>query len=330
MGIPRVPADCTRPVGSADSDVVRLCGYLQVDPRRFMSEQQRYFARLTELLRFHRVLGSSDCLDASTFRSAVRQFQHSVGRPADGIPDEDTLWELNYSWTMSHRRGLVALNPDGSTPVSRAVNAESPAFLQVRDDVAEAVRAWQRDLQVAGVAIRFAAARRRPFDPSGRRCADLIHYAATSVDLHPWFGTTTRDLRALGRDRFVVTDDGDAWPVWARTHAGEEVSLDAFGWSAGQLRSRRVHGPFLDVTAVAAVHGLAPTRACSPTRDRRPDCWHFEHQAAVVAGISQFGCEVLRLRANSEVGFQSQEWLWQQRKQILGVGRGWRTRPIST
>jgi hypothetical protein len=324
---PQRSAPGTAARGSAESDLVDLCRYLRVKPERFDGGRDRYFSALTALLRFHQVIGHTEHVEAGTFRSATREFQRAVGLSADGIPGEDTLWELNYSWTMANRLELVTCEmDDGTPPGTRHVDAQHGCLsVRVRSDVAPALTAWRTDLRTAGVPLTSSGARREltaVLAPG--RSVTSIHYGAAAVDLATTMGMTTEGPVDPDDQPYTIAADGDRWRVWARTDYGVEVSLDAVSWANGGIDTRRVEGRFLDVTAAAAVHGLVPIgpRSCFPRHYPSAEWWHFESAAALVPWISQFGCEVLRLRANSEPAFQAQRRLWAARKRIFRRGSG--------
>lgn len=308
--------------GSADSDLVDLCRHLRIDREAFEGHRQRYFATLARLLVFHEVVGETDMIEADSFRSAVREFQRSVGLEADGIPGEHTLWELNYSWTMANRLGLVSLDMDDGAPAGAAhADAEHGRLVvHVRADVAPAVAAWRTDLRAAGVPMISSGARRSFTDSTPSSGSDVsTHYGAAAVDLATSMGMTTQGPIDPDHQPYVVTSEGDRWRVWARSESGTEARLEAVSWTRGVLEVRSREGRFLDVTAIAASHGMTAIRPRSsfPADYTGANWWHFQSDAALVPWISQFGCEILRLQANSEASFHAQRALWLRRKRIF-------------
>lgn len=310
---------------SANSDLVELLRYLHIEPKRFERGRDRYFSTLTTLLRFHGVIAETEHVEADTFRSATREFQRAVGLEADGIPGEDTLWELNYSWTMANRLELVSCAmDDGAPPGTPHVDADHGyPSVRVRSDVAPALTAWRTELRTAGVPLVSSGARRELTSTvvPGRSVAS-IHYSAAAVDLAATMGMTSQGPVGPADQPYLVTEDGEGWRVWARAESGVELRLVAVSWGSGRTRTRVVEGRFLDVTAAAAAHGLTPIRPRPDFPDQYPSAewWHFQSNAALVPWISQFGCEVLRLRANSEPAFHAQRPLWEARKRIFHRG----------
>lgn len=318
---------------SAARDVDDLCGYLRIEHHQFERHQDRYFSALSALLCFHEITPTGEIVDAATFRNAVREFQQSVGLERDGIPGEKTLWELNYSWAMANRLGLSTVELDSSAG-ARGVLADpgnGQVAALVRTDMAQALRAWRSELLDAGVPLvaevrsRHTITDENAFEQS---CA-AIHLTGLAVDLDPLTGMTSQGPIDPEDQPYTITDNGTSWRVWARSPAGTDVQLSAISWAHGASHVRQVEGRFLDLTAIAARHGMRPVAPAPsfPIHYEGAAWWHFEFHAGLVPWLSQFGCEVLRLKTNSESALRTNRLLWAERHRIFCCNRdGWGTR----
>ncbi|MEU4689805.1 peptidoglycan-binding domain-containing protein [Actinoplanes sp. NPDC023714] len=315
---------------ATDRDLDALRSYLAVAPERFAAHQDRYFDRLGELLVFHRVVGDRRDVHAGTFRQAVRHFQSAAGLAADGIPGEDTAWELNRGWAESRRLPTVVVEMDQWTPPG--VPHHDPddhgySSMRVRSDVAGAARGMRAELNEAGVLMTTAGAL-RPLDAvvsSGRKPTS-IHYCGAAFDLSTTSGMV-RSARADARNQlYVITASGDRWNVWARSDRGVQRDLDAVEWHNGSTSVRPVSGRFLDVTAVAARHGFHPIgpRSEFPAKYGNAEWWHFQNHPVLVPWISQFGPEILALTTIDEADLQERPRLWAECRRLFQRGRnGW-------
>lgn len=333
MRADRVRSDPPWRTTAAEHDIADLCGLLQIERRQFERDQDRYFAALSVLLCFHEITVPGETVDAATFRAAVRAFQRAAGLEPDGIPGEKTLWELNYSWVMAHRVGLVSVELDniGGARGTPTEAGRRQVAVQVRADMAAALSAWRSELLAAGVPLVCDTRHRRTMvaeDAFGQP-GTAAHFAGLAVDLDPMAGMTSRGPFDAEDQPYAVTTDGTGWRVWARSPVGAEVRLSAVGWTRGALRVRRVDGRFLDLTAIAARHGLTGVAPGPSFPDHYEDAawWHFQYQAGLVPWLSQFGCEVLRLKTNSETALRANHLLWAERHRIFCCSRhGWGTR----
>lgn len=314
---------------SAESDVRDLCCYLGVTPESFAKKQDRYLAGLSELLTFHEVIGPADRVDASSFRAAVKEFQRAAGLTVDGLPGEETLWELNYVWALAHRVELVELTMDEPAPAGREhVDDEHRVrSIQVRSDVAAAIAGLRDDLHAAGAPLTSSGALRKLTGarPTARSTTS-IHHCAAAFDLATTMGMITQGPVRPEDQPYVITTDSGRWRVWAKALSGSELTLDAVTWAYGATKTRRTTGRFLDVTATAAARGLRGIRPGSTFPDDylAAEWWHLQASDVLVPWVSQFGSEVLRLRANAESAFQAQPAMWTMRKRIFGRAiNGW-------
>ncbi len=326
-----------RQASLAERDVADLCSYLRIERRQFERDQDRYFAALSALLRFHEITVPAETVDAATFRAAVREFQRSVGLEPDGIPGEKTLWELNYSWAMANRLGLVSVELDGADGAQgpRAEPGHGRVAVQVRADMARALGAWQSELLAAGVPlVSDAHGRRRATDEDAfEQPGAAVHLAGLAVDLDPITGMTEQGPIDPEDQPYTITKEGTGWRVWARSWAGTDVQLSAISWASGASCVRQVEGRFLDLTTIAARHGMSPVAPGPgfPTRYQDAAWWHFQYHAGLVPWLSQLGCEVLRLKTNSETALRTNRLLWAERHRIFCCSRhGWGTSLLST
>lgn len=312
-----------------DSDVTSLCRYLRVSEEQFAGEEDRYFTRLGELLTFHGVTTSVDEIDRWTFRDAVRSFQQASGLDDDGIPGEDTLWELNSPWAQADQLDLVRVAMDDGAPSGTPHVDSDHGYLsiRVRSDVAAAVAGLREDLNAAGVPLTSSGAT-RSLDAavSTGRSSTSIHYSAAAVDLATTSGMTTQGPVAPADQPYVVTEDGAGWRVWAWSDAGDDLTLDIVEWADGATTVRPVEGRFLDVTTAAHHRGLQPIgpRSSFPRSYQSAEWWHFQSSEVLVPWVSQFGSEILRLRPRTEQDLRARPPLWDARKRIFHRGsNGW-------
>ncbi len=315
---------------SAEADVAALCGYLGVTREDFAAGQDRYFGRLGELLRFAGVDGADD-VGPETFRDLVRAFQRANGLSADGIPGEDTLWELNAPWSDARALTLVRVPMDTWTPPGVTTHVEDRhgySAMRVRSDVADAVTALRAELNAHGVLMTTSGASRSlDATVTAGRSATSIHYSGAAFDLATVSGMTRDFPQADATNQlYVVTEDGARWRVWARSSSGQSLTLDAVEWRNGATSTRQVSGLFCDVTEVCAAHGFRPIgpRSSFPGDYLSAEWWHFQNEEVLVPWASQFGAEILALDTVSQATLQAQPAIWANRKRIFQRGRnGW-------
>jgi hypothetical protein len=318
------------PSSDGEADVAALCRYLGISPDAFVVEQDRYFARLGDLLSFHGTVGSPEELGRGTFREAVRDFQRQHRLDDDGIPGEDTLWELNQRWAEARDLALVRVEMDLWTPPGVATHDQDRhgyRAASVRSDVAEDVAGLRADLNAVGVLMTTSGAT-RPLDArvSAGRSATSIHYSAAAIDLATVSGMIRSAAADATNQLYVVTQDGGRWRVWARSGSAQEQTLNAVEWADGATSTRAVEGRFVDVTAMAAARnltGIGP-RSTFPDSYLSAEWWHLQTSTALVPWISQFGAEVISLADRSLADLQAQAPLWGARKRIFRkAGNGW-------
>lgn len=314
----------------ADADLEPLWRYLGITEEEFQAEASRYLSRMGELLTFHGVTQSADEVDETSLRAAVSQFQQQRGMAVDGLAGEDTLWELNASWALANQLDLVRLEMDAWTPPGVATHDDDQhgySSARLRSDCADSVAQWRGELNAAGVPLTTSGAT-RSLDAVVRtgRSPTSIHYSAAAIDLATPSGMARMGAVRAEELAYVVTEESGRWRVWARSEAGEELALDIVEWSGGATTARRVEGRFLDVTAAAARHGLAPIgpRSTFPGDYQSAEWWHFQSSDVLVPWVSQFGSEILRLRGTTESDLQSRAALWEVRKRIFHKkSHGW-------
>ena len=321
------PGPATSP---AEADVAALCRYLRVDRTEFAAEQDRYFARLGELLAFSGTVSTAEEVSAGTFRAAVRQFQEQNGLGADGIPGEDTLWELNTAWVQSRQLSLVRVEMDRWTPPGADRHDEAEhgyGAVRVRSDVAEAVAGLRADLNAVGVLLTSSgAARSLSATVTAGRSSTSIHYSAAAVDLATTSGMLAGTAANAENQLYVVTREGDRWRIWSRSDSGDEQSLEAVEWRRGRTSTRRVQGRFVDVTAAAGQRGLQQIgpRSTFPDNYLSAEWWHLQSAEVLVPWASQFGAEILSLATSTEAALRAQPGMWADRKRIFHRGtNGW-------
>ena len=319
-----------RPRGDADADVAALCRYLGISTGDFTADQDRYFARLGELLTFHGVVDAPEEVGADTFRPAVREFQQQHQLDDDGIPGEDTLWELNESWAEARDLALVRVELDLWTPPGVGSHQQDRHGYQaatVRSDVADDVAGLRADLNALGVLMTTSGATRSlDATVTAGRSPTSIHYSAAAIDLATVSGMTRTATANATNQLYVITAEGGRWRVWARSESGDERSLDAVEWADGGTSTRAVEGRFVDVSALAAARnlvGIGP-RSTFPDNYLSAEWWHLQSSSVLIPWISQFGAEIISLADHTVADVRARRPIWDVRKRIFHkASNGW-------
>jgi hypothetical protein len=305
-----------------NADLRSLLGYLNVTADEFAPHEGRYFERLGELLA-DAGTDPGAALDQDNFREAVRAYQRRIGAGADGIPGQDTLWELQVNW--ANRRNLELVRVDADVWLPPGVTKWDPDrhgydSFQLREDAVPQYNQLQDEVLAVGAVITSAGSFRdvRAAVTPGRS-ATSMHYSGLALDLSTSTGMGDPDV-----DPYIVTRDGDRWRVWARATGGTEHELDAVVWRNGATTTRRVRATVVDFTAMAARNGFSRIgpRSCFPGNYLCAEWWHFQCDRLLVPWISQFGIELLSLALYDQGDIQGVPDIWQNRKLIFR--RSWR------
>ena len=280
------------------SDFDSLLAYMGISETTFAPFEAAYFVGLSDLLGLYGVFSPAGVFDRETFGDGVRQFQSEHGLDADGIPGQDTLWEMQAPVAEARALELIEVPADIWVRPPRTIADHDEAkdgydFFRLRADVADMYLTLRDAAIGAGATITSAGSYRRLSEAVGKgRSATSFHYAALALDLATVSGMLDPEV-----DPYIVTSDGDYWRVWARTAQGMEQTLDAVVWSGGKTDVKSVTARVLDFTALAVSHGFERIRPRSafPEDYLSAEWWHFQCEAVVTPWISQFGIEMLAL-----------------------------------
>ncbi len=305
---------------SPPSELLGLLRYLGLDYATFSAHEDRYFDALRDLLAYNGMVGATDKLDRTNYQDAVLRFQGSRSLLMNGIPDEDTLWELQSGRAKSRRLRLVDVAADvwpgrpglKSTPLRQDAAA---AYNQLRDEVKA----------LGGVMTSDGSLRGLTAEVSAGRSSTSLHYTGLAFDL-----STSTGMRDPETDPYIVTGEWPGWHVWARASGGIERELDAVVWRDGRVVAQRVSARVIDLTTAAVRHGFIDIgfRYGFPDDYSCAEWWHFQYEAALVPCISQFGAELLSLSIYSEDKLKAVKSIWDSRKLIRNRGRdGWVSTP---
>lgn len=276
------------------------------------------------LLRLGYNLGSVDGQFGEKTEDALIQFQEAEGLYADGIFGsrslevmEQALSELTLELQSPGADSVTASSerlPFVRVPADAYRDGYDRFFL--RADVAEAYLRVRDKVTEAGGRLTSSGARRlltARVSPS--RSATSFHYTGRALDLYVASG-----MESPGRDPFVITADGERyWRVYARAPGGEDMEIDAVTYRS-RLRSRRIKGKFLDLTALFEVEGFARIRARKSFYTGGSwlgaEWWHFQYENGLEAGVSTFGGELLRVYPEATLRSTPP---WQYRDRVFKV-----------
>ena len=292
--------------GEPPPELAALLHYLAVDRYTFLQYEATYLSGLGELLVQEGAEGATAGVDLSSYRRTVRRFQESRALPATGIPDDDTLWELQIERARSNQMDLVEVEAD-LWPGRGGVGS-----MLLREDAAGAynrLRAAVREL--GGVVTSDGSMRELSAEVSAGRSATSLHYTGLAFDM-----ATRTGMQDPESDPYLVTREGPGWHVWARARGGLERELDAVVWTGGATSTQRVSARVLDFTEMALGHGFRDIgfRDCFPGSYYCAEWWHFNYEAALVPFASQFGIELLKLRRYTEPQLSAYGPIWENRK----------------
>jgi len=308
-----------------NDDLRDLLRYLGIGYEAFAPWERIYFDRLAELLRMHGTIGTTDFIDQSNFKDAIREFQSSEGLGVDGIPGENTLWALQVDWARG--RSLAVQRVDADTWVRPGLGAHDPSRdgfdrFRLRQDIVHRYFDLHDEVIAAGGLLTSSGSfRSLDATVTAGRSAKSMHYSGLALDL-----ALPTGLRDPSIDPFIITQEGDRWRVWARATDGTSRTLDAVVWSSGSTSTRTVTANVIDFTAAAERHGFRSIRprSCFPGRYGCAEWWHFQCQAALVPWISQFGVELLSLDRYDEAELRANAPIWENRRCIFRRSRnGW-------
>lgn len=301
----------------APPELEPLLRYLRVDYGEFAPVEARYFDGLKRLLVHHSVCSPSDPVNRTNFRELVKTFQErreNLGH--DGIPGEDTLWELQREWAAA-RTLAVDVVPADVVPGVNGFNR-----FRLRRDIVANYTAVRAEVQAAGGVITSAGSLRElTAQVTPGRSPTSMHYSGLALDL-----ATRSGMQDPAQDPYIITQEGRFWRVWCRAENGAQRTLEAVRHSRGTTRTTTVTARVIDLTEIFQRHGfqrIGP-RSGFPADYGSAEWWHFQCEAALTPFLSQFGAELLSLAPYNQSLLERNTDIWAKRKRIFKRRRnGW-------
>lgn len=293
-----------------------LMRYLRVDYGDFAPVEARYFEGLKQLLVHHGIANPADAVNRTNFENLVKQFQRSKNLSDDGLPGEDTLWEMHKPWAAA--RNLR----DVEVPADQVPGVDGFNRFRLRQDIVARYNAVRAEVTRAGGVVTSAGSfRALSAEVTPGRSATSMHYSALALDL-----STVSGMRRPEQDPYIVTQEGRYWRVWCRTESGSQRTLDAVRHSGGATSTVSVTARVIDLTEIFVRNGFARIgpRSSFPANYMSAEWWHFQCEAALTPFLSQFGAELLSLSRYDEALLERNADIWANRKRIFKRRRnGW-------
>ncbi len=253
----------------------------------------------------------------------IREFQAKRGLTADGVPNEDSVWELQKDRAEQRNLGIERVEAD------RHPGTKGYDSFRLRADVVERYRAFRGAVRAAGGIVTSAGSLRGlGATVTAGRSSTSMHYTGIALDL-----ATDSGMLDPERDAYLVTRDGlSRWRVWCRSGEAPEQSLEVVVWRSGNTASRPMRARAFDFSALAERHGFARIgpRKTFPANYLSAEWWHFQCEDVLVPYLSQFGIELLSLSSLGSVRYDERTLTrypaWSARKRIFhrgGKGKGW-------
>lgn len=291
-----------------------LLSYLQIGYDTFQPVENRYFHRLKELLVFHNILNPNDILDSSNFGNKVKDFQRTKMNQSspDGIPGENTLFELQKGW--ANTRGLALVR---SGIRNDAYNGSQIPFVMRSDALLKYDQLYDQIHNQGGVITSAGSFRELSASVSSGRSSTSMHYTGLAFDLH----TSSGLQNTTGNPYLLERSGANRWQLWNKVLAphGNMQSLNSQIYNSGSKTitpvalSERV----IDFKAIANNNGFKDigNRSCFPGEYMCAEWWHFQCEDVLVPYLSQFGTELLTIYDESQLTVHPN--IWQNRKKIF-------------
>jgi len=294
-------------------ELAPLLAYLKVSYDQFSVVEDKYFARLGELLTYHNIIPAGTVVNRSNFSDWVKAFQNTVMGSAnpDGIPGEDTLWAMQQDWAPT--RGLKLVNR--GVPNDPFPGAIYPFTL--RSDVAALYLDFYNEVHDnAGVITSSGSIRDLSVVAGPGQSATSMHYTGIALDVY-----TNSGMTKLAADAYIVERVGSRrWQVWNKVAApngsARQMNAVIYNTNTKSTSMQAVNASVIDFTAIAAKHGFANigSRGCFPAQYICAEWWHFQCEQVLVPYISQFGAELLTIYSAAKLTANAP--IWQARKKI--------------
>jgi hypothetical protein len=307
------PIRSTSGAMSVPPELASLLSYHNIVYNQFQPIETAYFNRLKELLVFHTIIGNNDALNATNFTEKVKDFQRRVmnqGTP-DGIPGEDTLFELQKNW--AGRRGLSLI----STGIRNDAYQGSQIPFAMRSDVLARYNQLYDQVHNQGGIVTSAGSLRSltaPVTPG--RSTTSMHYTGLAMDLHTGSG-----MQATNNPYLIERSGTNGWQVYNRVAdpfgASRSLNAQIYSNTGKSISPVPVNERVIDFTQIANANGFYDigNRSCFPQDYMCAEWWHFQCEDVLVPYISQFGSELLSIYSESQL--TAQPHIWQNRKKIF-------------
>jgi hypothetical protein len=295
-------------------ELTALLTYLKQSFEAFAPVEGKYFARLTDLLVYHKILTVADPVDRTNFTGLIKEFQrNNMNDPnPDGIPGENTLWELQKQWTIDRNLKLVS-----SGILNDAFQGSHLNFV-LRSDVLPFYENFYSTVHQNGGIVTSAGSLRdlnAPVTPG--RSATSMHYTGIALDLH-----TNSGMTGSASEAYLIEQVGAKhWNVWNKVAApmGTSRTVNEVIYHPGN-KSINVNPKIvqvIDVTGMAKQNGFSGIgcRSCFPETYLCAEWWHFQCEEVLVPFISQFGAELLAVYDQNKLA--AHQPIWDSRKKIF-------------
>ncbi|MCI4624349.1 MAG: peptidoglycan-binding protein [Candidatus Magnetoovum sp. WYHC-5] len=254
------------------------------------------------LKRLNYLSGSVDGVFGRLTESAVVAFQESEGLYSDGIIGAITFEALEKAIReldgQLYAPGMSDLIKPTILPF---VKVKADKYdggydrCSLRADVAEAYNKVREKVVAAGGVLTSSGGLRNLNDGvNANRSAVSFHYLGKALDLYIYSGMVNAQ-----NDPYVAVYLGDRrFNIYARAEAGQEMELNAATYKRRE-GGEQVKGKFIDLTSIFKEYGFKPIRARSQFfnggSELGAEWWHFQYEEGLIAGVSTFGNELLRV-----------------------------------
>jgi len=245
--------------------------------------------------------------------AAVLEFQEGADILVDGIVGSVTWAALGIApepvevHRVGGRLGWAQIDCDK--------HGEGYDRTSLREDVAKHFTAMRDEAHEEGAVVTSSGGKRVLSSGGGKaQSTKSLHYVGLAHDLFVYSGMVDPET-----DPYVIVRDGTRhWRVFARCADDKGMPMTLDGCVHKTQKTKKVKGHFIDFTALMEKHGFARIgqRAGYPKIYGCAEWWHFQYTAHLVAGVTTFGSELLKLYTISQVK-DSKPWqfrgaIWQQ------------------
>ena len=292
-----------------------------------MSYKKDFLDLLETHLKFHKVIDSNTNITNRNVKTHVMAFQEKADILVDGIIGPETLWELQFPMVInSEKLQWTRCEADKIQGIDGFDN-----FI-LREDAAKNYNALRQEILDQGGKITSSGGKRQlNAGVNKHRSAKSMHYTGLAIDL-----SINSGFFRPKTDPFVMVKNPAGsdtyWQVYCRAPGGEHRQLEVTywdSWNSGKDKKMSVKGNFIDFTATAIAHGFSPIgpRSAYLRSSNKlylsSEWWHFQANALLVDGFSQFGIELLKIEDYSpEFIRMINPNIWNNKKALFG--KNWR------